>query len=80
MATLHQDSYLETYLKEVESEFKSDINDLKNFFVDKGYSDEKSNELTYSLNRVIYHVKRDKEERLKLEKKVLPLELWQKSF
>ena len=73
MANPDKDSFLDNYYQDVQSEFESDINDIKSFFIDKGYSDVQSNELIYTLSRAIYHIKRDKEERLKLEKKVLPL-------
>ena len=73
MANPDKDSFLDNYYQDVQSEFESDINDIKSFFIDKGYSDVQSNELTYTLSRAIYHIKRDKEERLKLEKKILPL-------
>ena len=42
MANTDKDSFLENYYQDVQSEFESDINDIKSFFIDKGYSDVQS--------------------------------------
>ena len=68
-----QDSFLETYFIKVESDFESDINNLQEFFMEQGLTQKRSSELTFSLKRAIYHIKRDKNKRLEIAKKVLPI-------
>jgi hypothetical protein len=70
---LHSDKFLKTYYKDVDAEYESGKNELKDFFINKGYNNKQSEALTYSLRNDFYHISRDKEQRLKLEKKVLPI-------
>ena len=70
---LHSNKYLQSYSTAVSTEFELSKNNLKKFFINKGFNNEQSEALTYSLRNGFYHISRDKEQRLKLEKKVLPI-------
>lgn len=66
-------NYLQIYRNEVEAEFESAINELRSFFINNGFNKDQSEELTKSLNKALYHIKRDKKERIELEKKVISI-------
>ena len=63
--------FMETLTKKVEEEYEEDKEFLMKFFVQKNFTFKQAKELTHSLRRAVFYLRRDVDERKKWEKKTI---------
>ena len=63
--------FMETLTKKVEEEYEEDKEFVMKFFIEKNFTFKQAKELTHSLRRAVFYLRRDVDERKKWEKKTI---------